>query len=94
MNQFGVTLTAVLLTAAVGAASAQSAPSEERNKSAAEKNEATPRKAVSLKKKDLSCEQKERIYRESQQCFARFRNTNASVSAEALKHCKDVKQPQ
>ncbi len=99
-NHWIAFITGVSFTAGMGAATAQGPPNGERNSAAAterdktNKSEAQPRKPRSLKKTELSCAQKKRAYRESQECFARFRNANASVDSDAFKHCTEIKQPQ
>lgn len=40
------------------------------------------------------CEQELQRYRESQECFAPYRNANGSIKPEAFEHCEDLPQPQ
>lgn len=41
----------------------------------------------------LSCEAQWQKFRESQACFARFRNANGSLKPEAAKMCENMEQP-
>ncbi|MBT9613479.1 MAG: DUF4124 domain-containing protein [Burkholderiales bacterium] len=44
--------------------------------------------------KGSSCEAEKRKYRESEACFAPYRNATGGIKAEAFKHCVEVKEPQ
>lgn len=39
------------------------------------------------------CRARQERYRKSQECFARYRNANGSLRAEATQNCEDIPQP-
>ena len=49
-----------------------------------------PRSFRSLEER---CDYEYRVYRESQDCFNRFRNQNGSVRGEAWQYCREVMDP-
>lgn len=42
---------------------------------------------------ELSCEERHALYRESDACFAPFRNVNGSIKPEAFEHCVPMQKP-
>lgn len=64
--------------------------------------EARPRYGDQVRERGLAtrragegaCERAQREFRESQECFARFRVVGGGVKAEAFEHCKEIMQPQ
>lgn len=39
------------------------------------------------------CRARQERYRQSQECFARYRNANGSLRADAAQNCEDIPQP-
>lgn len=66
------------------------APADDKTANAADENakEKAPDPMASE-----ACQAQMRRYRESQECFARYRNANGSLKAEASANCHQVMQP-
>lgn len=76
----GSTLRGPMRQGRAGGASAPAAP------------DATPAVPASQSPAE-QCRAAQERYRQSQECFARYRNANGSVRPEATQNCEDVPQP-
>lgn len=71
----------------------EQAPVSEKPADEAAKSASSTDEAPAENKEETECERLQRLYQESEACFARFRTATGGVKAEAFRHCKDQPDP-
>ncbi|HRK57143.1 MAG TPA: DUF4124 domain-containing protein [Burkholderiaceae bacterium] len=73
--------------------SVEQTPTSEKTAEEADKTVSAADEAPTENKEETECERLQRLYQESEACFARFRTATGGVKAEAFRHCKDQPDP-